>query len=542
VTLDTLSARGRAARPWWEPGVIYQVYPRSFQDSDGDAVGDIPGIIARLDHLAWLGIDAMWLSPIFRSPMADFGYDITDYRDVDPIFGTLSDLDHLIEAAHEAGIKVLLDFVPNHSSSQHPWFIESRSWRESPKRDWYLWADARPGGGPPTNWRSVFGGSGWEWDERTGQYYFHSFLKEQPDLNWRNPEVRAEMHDVLRFWLDRGVDGFRVDVIWLMIKDEQLRDNPTAPQATGDPFAYRELSAVYTADRPEVHDVIAGMRAVLDEYGRDRLLIGEIYLPIDRLATYYGSHPHRLEAHMPFNFQLLELPWRADVIGEAILGYEAALPAHGWPNWVLGNHDRPRIASRVGPAQARVAAMLLLTLRGTPTIYYGDEIGMTDLEIPPELERDPARFHGPTGGRDPVRTPMRWDGSELAGFTTAKPWLPIGDVGSVNVADQRADPRSMLELHRRLIALRRAEPALAVGAWAPMRATGGVLAYERSMPGRRLVIVLELVGQATDVALDHAGRGRIMLSTGLDREGEGVRGTVGLRPDEGVVLEVSPSP
>ena len=223
------------------------------------------------------------------------------------------------------------------------------------------------------------------------------------------------MYDVLRFWLDRGIDGFRVDVIWLMIKDDQLRDNPPAPDATGDPDAYGELTAVFTADRPEVHDVIAEMRAVLDEYG-DRVLIGKIYLPVDRLATYYGSRPHRLEAHLPFNFQLLELPWQADVIGEAILGYEAVLPAHGWPNWVLGNHDRPRVASRVGTRQARVAAMLLLTLRGTPTIYYGDEIGMTDVEIPPGLERDPARFHGPGGGRDPERTPMRWDGTRARGL------------------------------------------------------------------------------------------------------------------------------
>jgi alpha-glucosidase len=529
--------RQKPTRPWWEPGVIYQVYPRSFRDSDGDGVGDIRGIMDRLDHFAWLGVDAIWLSPIFPSPMADFGYDISDYRDVDSVFGPLEDLDRLIEAAHRAGIKVLLDFVPNHTSWEHPWFVESRSSRESPKRDWYLWADPKPGGGPPTNWRSVFGGSGWEPDEQSGQSWFHSFLKEQPDLNWRNPDVRAAMYDVLRFWLDRGIDGFRVDVIWLMIKDDQLRDNPPAPDASGDPDAYGELTAIFTADRPEVHDVIAEMRAVVDEYG-DRVLIGEIYLPVDRLATYYGSHPHRLEAHLPFNFQLLELPWRADVVGEAILAYEAALPSHGWPNWVLGNHDRPRIASRVGMRQARVAAMLLLTLRGTPTIYYGDEIGMTDGEIPPELEQDPARFHGPSGGRDPERTPMRWDGTELAGFTTGAPWLPIGAIGSVNVAEQRADPRSMLELHRRLIALRRAEPALTVGDWAPMRAAGGVLAYERSVPGRRIVVALELAGQGVEVDLDHVGRGRILLSTGLDREGEEVGGSLALRPDEGVAIEV----
>jgi alpha-glucosidase len=470
--------------------------------------------------------------------MADFGYDVSDYCDVDPLFGSLDDLDALIERAHAAGIRVILDLVPNHTSSEHPWFQESRSSRQSPKRDWYIWADARPDRGPPTNWRSHFGGSGWEWDERTGQYYFHSFLKEQPDLDWRNPEVREAMWDVLRFWLDRDVDGFRVDVIWLLIKDDQLRDDPPSPDATGDPYAYRELTPLYTADRPEVHDVIAEMRAVLDAYD-DRVLIGEIYLPVDRLTRYYGSHPHRLEAHLPFNFQLLELPWRADVIGEAIMAYEAALPPHGWPNWVLGNHDRPRIATRVGVRQARVAAMLLLTLRGTPTLYYGDEIGMTDVPIPPEQQLDPARFHGPSGGRDPARTPMRWDGSANAGFTTGRPWLPIGEVGRVNVADQRDDPHSMLTLHRRLIALRRAEPALTVGSWSPIRAQDGVLAYERSVPDRRLIVALELAGAPADVDLDAIREGRILVSTGLDRDGEMARGRLRLRADEGVVIDAT---
>jgi alpha-glucosidase len=529
---------GDRVRPWWEPGIIYQVYPRSFQDSNGDGIGDLPGIGARLEHLEWLGVDAIWLSPISPSPMADFGYDISDYRDVDPIFGTLADLDLLVARAHAAGIKVLLDFVPNHTSSEHPWFRASRSSRDDPRRDWYLWADARPDGSPPTNWRSVFGGSGWEWDEATGQYYFHSFLREQPDLNWRHPEVRAAMVDVLRFWLDRGIDGFRVDVIWLMIKDDRLRDDPPAPTATGDPRAYSELTPLFTSDRPEVHDIIAEMRAVLDGYG-ERVLIGEIYLPVERLATYYG-HPHALEAHLPFNFQLLELPWSADVIGEAIMGYEAALPPHAWPNWVLGNHDRPRIASRVGLPQARVAAMLLLTLRGTPTIYYGDEIGMLDVEVPPGLERDPARFGGPSGGRDPERTPMRWDDSPGAGFSGATPWLPIGPVGSTNVAAQRRDPTSMLELYRRLIGLRRSDPALAIGAWAPLRAKDGVLAYERSLAGRRLIVALDLSGRPGTLDLGSAA-GRILLSTRLDREGEHVGRVVNLRADEGLIIVLEPA-
>ena len=313
-------------RPWWEPGVIYQVYPRSFQDSNGDGIGDLPGIIDRLDHLVDLGVDAIWLSPVFRSPMADFGYDISDYRDVDPIFGTLDDLDRLIATAHASGLKVLLDFVPNHTSSEHPWFLESRSARDSAKRDWYLWADPRPDGGPPTNWRSIFGGSGWEPDERTGQSYFHSFLREQPDLNWRNPEVRAAMDEVLRFWLDRGIDGFRVDVIWLLIKDDQLRDDPAVPGFDGDPTSSAGLIAALhdrPAGGPRDHRRDAWRSST--RYG-DRVLIGEIYLPVERLVTYYGADPRHPEVHLPFNFQLVELPWTADDIGEAILGYEAALP------------------------------------------------------------------------------------------------------------------------------------------------------------------------------------------------------------------------
>jgi alpha-glucosidase len=525
-------------RPWWEPGVIYQVYPRSFQDSNGDGIGDLPGIASRLDHLAWLGVDAVWISPIFRSPMADFGYDIADYRDIDPVFGTLADFDRLVEAAHARGIRVLLDFVPNHSSDLHPWFLEARSSRSNPRRDWYLWADPSPAGGPPNNWLSVFGGPAWEWDEPTGQFYYHAFLKEQPDLNWRNPDVRAEMYDVLRFWLDRGVDGFRVDVMWHLIKDDRLRDNPPDPDWTpARPGSSFRLLATFTTDRPETMDIVAEMRAVLDQYG-DRVLIGEIYLPYERLVAYYGSHPDRPGAHLPFNFRLLLVPWRADEIMAAITAYEAVLPAHGWPNWVLGNHDQPRLASRVGRAQARVAAMLLLTLRGTPTLYYGDEVGMEDVPIPPDLEQDPARFDGPNGGRDPERTPMRWDGSSGAGFTSGTPWLPVGgDLERVNVAAQRDDPASSLNLHRRLLALRRSEAALSIGAWSPLTADGDLLAYERSHAGRRLVVALNLGHEPLEADVLGGGSGRVLLSTALDRADETVAGRVRLRPDEGLIVE-----
>ncbi len=359
--------------PWWKSAVLYQVYPRSFQDSNGDGIGDLPGITARLPYLAELGVDALWLSPVFASPMADFGYDVSDYTGIDPLFGTMADFDALLHEAHARGLKVLLDFVPNHTSDQHPWFSESRASRNSAKRDWYIWRDGAPGGGPPNNWLSEFGGSAWAFDAKSGQYYYHAFLAAQPDLNWRNAQVRAAMHEVMRFWLGRGVDGFRVDVIWHLIKDAAFRDNPPNPDfRAGDPPHRRQLP-LYSADQPEVHDLIRELRGVIDEFP-ERLLIGEIYLPLDRLVTYYGRE--LAGVHLPFNFSLLETPWNARAVSQLIDRYESLLPKGAWPNWVLGNHDRPRVASRIGQAQARVAAMLLLTLRGTPTLYYGDEIGL----------------------------------------------------------------------------------------------------------------------------------------------------------------------
>ena len=371
---------------WWQRGVIYQVYPRSFQDNNGDGIGDLRGIIQRLDYVSSLGIDAIWISPIYPSPMADFGYDVSDYCAIDPIFGDLWDFDRLVASAHDRGLRVILDFVPNHTSSEHPWFRESRGSRDNPKRDWYIWRDGQTGEAPPNNWLSRFGGSAWEWDDATKQYYYHSFLKEQPDLNWRNPQVPQAMFNVPRFWLDRGVDGFRVDVLWLLIKDDQFRDNPVNPGFVPGESSHQRLLPLYTANRPEVHALVAQMRSVVDAYP-DRVLIGEIYLPIEQLVAYYG---HNLRgANLPFNFQLLQTAWNAESIARLIDAYEAALPPGAWPNWVLGNHDTRRLASRIGEAQARVAAMLLLTLRGTPTIYYGEEIGLKDVEISPDQVQDP---------------------------------------------------------------------------------------------------------------------------------------------------------
>jgi alpha-glucosidase len=525
---------------WWQHGIVYQIYPRSFQDSNGDGIGDLEGIRRRLDYLCWLGVDAIWISPIYPSPMADFGYDIRDYCGIDPIFGTMEDFERLLAEAHARGLKVILDFVPNHSSDQHPWFLESRSSRENPKRDWYIWRDPAPDGGPPNNWLANFGGSGWEFDARTGQYYYHAFLKEQPDLNWRNPEVRQAMFDALRFWLDRDVDGFRVDVIWLLIKDDQFRDNPPNPRWEPHHVSIGRLLQLYSADRPETLDVVEEMRSVLDAYP-DRVLIGEIYLPVERLVAYYGRNMKG--AHLPFNFQLIFAAWNAVQIARVVEEYEAALPAEGWPNWVLGNHDQKRIATRVGAAGARLAAMLLLTLRGTPTLYYGDELGLENVPVPQALAQDPWERNEPGLGlgRDPARTPMCWDDAENAGFTTAPPWLPLShDHAARNVQALAADPHSILNLYHRLITLRRAQPALNSGAYVASQVEDGVLAFERRH-GRsaRLLVALNLAHVPAQLALPHGVReARLLISTELDREGELIPAVLTLRAEEGVILEL----
>jgi alpha-glucosidase len=522
---------------WWQRGIVYQIYPRSFQDGNGDGIGDLDGIRARLDHLVALGVDAVWISPIFPSPMADFGYDVSDFTGIDPMFGDLAGFDRLLAAAHARGLKVILDYVPNHSSNRHKWFIESRASRSNPRRDWYIWRDAAADGGPPNNWESEFGGSAWTWDAATGQYYYHAFLKQQPDLNWRNREVRAAMLDVLRFWLDRGVDGFRVDAIHHLIEDERLRDNPPDPEwRPGQPPA-RRLARIYTTDRDEVHDAIAAMRAVADSYDADHVLIGEASLPIARLMAYYGA-PAARGFHLPFNFHLIKTPWRPDAVAALIEEYETSLDPDNWPNWVLGNHDRARVASRIGAAQARVAAMLLLTLRGTPTIYQGEEIGMTDVPIPPDRVQDPWEKNVPGLGlgRDPQRTPMQWDASAHAGFSTEEPWLPLAaDHTHVNVAAQAADPRSMFSLYRALIALRRREPALSVGVHVKARAAGAVLEIQRFHAGRWVVVALNFSADPQEIAPERPEASRVLLSTHLDRDGT-VRGRLSLRGDEGVVL------
>ncbi|HEX3383659.1 MAG TPA: alpha-amylase family glycosyl hydrolase [Mucilaginibacter sp.] len=529
-----------SAHLWWQKGIIYQVYPRSYQDSNSDGVGDLQGIINRLDYLKWLGISAVWLSPIYPSPMADFGYDIANYTDIDPIFGTITDFDALLNAVHDSGMKLILDFVPNHTSDRHPWFQASRSSAGNPKRDWYIWHDPAPGGEPPNNWLSVFGGSGWEWDEQTRQYYYHGFLKEQPDLNWRNPEVQEAMFDAMRFWLNKGVDGFRVDVMWHMIKDEKLRDNPINPDYRPEMPTYDQFLPVYSTDQPEVLDLVLKMRRVMDEY-QDRMMVGEIYLPIHRLMTYYGDQNNG--AHLPFNFLLLTMPWDAVKIATAIAEYEGALPPGGWPNWVLGNHDRPRVVSRLGNEQARVAALLLLTLRGTPTLYYGDEIGMWDVPIPFDEVKDPQGLNMPDKNlsRDPCRTPMQWSAEKYAGFSNSKPWLRINKHYQFNnVESQKNDPNSILTLYRKLMQLRNSEPALNIGQYTPVSYDSQMISYIREIPGvSRFLIILNFSHRPyyfkpSQIALS----GRIEISTSPEMEGMVMNGKLDLYGDEAVVVRL----
>jgi alpha-glucosidase len=447
---------------WWRDAVIYQIYPRSFQDSDGDGVGDLRGIASRLDHLHELGVDALWLSPIYPSPLADFGYDVSDHTAVDPAFGTLDDFDALVAAAHERGLRVLMDLVPCHTSIEHPWF------REHP--DWYIWADS--GDRPPNNWLAAFGGPAWTRDERSGRWYMHSFYPEQPDLDWHNPEVVAAMQGVVRFWLERGVDGYRVDAIDRIMKDPELRDDPPATRPFGLPVSEAEtrLDFRYSRNRPETRDALAALR----EASGDALLIGEVYLPTARVAPY-------LEAFdLVFIFEVLRATWDSERLRPAI---EAAVELrhgeHAAAGWVLSNHDFGRLVSRFGRENARVAAMLLLTLPGTAFVYQGDEIGMG--------EGDGGDRAFDRAGRDGFRHPMQWDASPSGGFTTGEPWLPAIDPAERNVADQRGEGGSTLELWRSLIGLRR---RLGEG-FRMLDAEPGVIAYERGDH----VVTLNLSGE-----------------------------------------------
>jgi glycosidase len=547
------TAAGQQTPLWWQRGVIYQIYPRSFFDTNGDGVGDLPGITRHLDYLAGtLGVDAIWISPFYPSPMADFGYDVASYTDVDPIFGTLADFDTLIAEAHARGVAVIIDWVPNHSSEQHPWFLESRASRENPRRDWYIWADGRAEGVPPNNWLSIFGGPAWTFDPTTGQWYRHTYLPQQPDLNWRNPELKHAMFDTLRFWLDRGVDGFRIDAAHHILKDPLLRDNPpntTDAIALQKPIGdYDSQIHLHDGGDPEVHQVFREVRAILNAYSaeRPRMAVGEIHLfDWPDWAKFYGATLDEL--HMPFNFAFLRTPFSGHAVRAVVDGLEAALLPGAWPNYVFGNHDEPRIATRFGHDRARLAMLLLLTLRGTPTLYYGDELGMTDAMIAPHQVRDPwgQRMPGLGLGRDPQRTPMHWTAGPNAGFASpgVATWLPLAaDYQQANVVEEVRDPRSMLTLTRTLLQLRRAAPALTVGAYRPVDPTPEpVFAFRREVPGQCMLMALNFGPAEQTLNLAHLGSGTLRITTMLDREGPLDLGALTLRAYEGRVIELGAS-
>jgi len=541
ATPSAASMRGavdeRVARlAWWQKAVFYQIAPLSFQDSDGDGKGDIPGVLQHLDHLEWLGVDAVWLCPVFPSPMLDFGYDIADFCAVDPLFGSLADFDLLVAELHGRGIKLILDFVPNHTSDQHPWFIESRRSRTSAKRDWYVWADPAPDGGPPNNWLSRFGGSAWEWDQDTGQYYYHSFLKEMPDLNWRDPQVRRAMADVLRFWLKRGVDGFRVDASAVLAEDPLLRDDPPEPDFDENKPPPQRLRRIFTDDRPESLHYLEQLRAVVDEFP-DRVLAGEVQGKTERIGHFYGNSRPRF--HLPLNFALLDAEWNAVALQGQIDAYYNAIPDKAWPDWVIGGHDKKRLASTVGAAQSRNAAMLALTLKGTPFFFAGDEIGMEQVPVPRDRIRDPFErlVPGYDLNRDPERSPMRWDAGRNGGFTAGEPWLPMGgDIAARNVRTLKGDEKSLLWLYRRLIALRRSTPALTAGDYQPVRSRNDVLCFKRMLANDTLLIALNCCHQPRRLEFDATAT--LVLSTQLDRDGETIRDATILRADEGVILRL----
>ncbi len=532
---------------WWRDGVIYQIYPRSFMDANGDGVGDLPGITARLDYLADLGVDALWLSPINVSPMHDFGYDIADYEDIDPLFGTLADFDELLQQAHQRGLKVMLDLVINHTSHLHPWFVESRSSRDNPKADWYIWVDRPAEKAVPNNWASAFGGSAWEWDETRQQFYYHMFLKEQPDLNWRNPDVRAAVMGMIRRWLERGVDGFRLDVVDGYFKDTELRDNPALlnPLAVG--YQWHQQRHVYDRGRPELHEVYREFRALLDEFP-ERGSVGEVMrTDVQTVAGYLGDGTDKL--HMAFNFNFSNQPWRPRALQRSVLEMEEALGPGAWPCYVLSNHDITRHVTRFGggphaDSRARVAAALLLTLRGTPFLYYGEEIAMRSPRIARKDIVDPPgrRFWPLFAGRDNARTPMQWDDSPQAGFTEGKPWLPVGPTYTrSNVAAQQGDPDSILNFYRRLLKLRRESPALRRGSFrALIDRPVEVLAYLREAPEQTMLVLLNFFSWTVSVDFDHplpGSRWRIRLNTDGGEGERTINNRISLAPYEVVVLE-----
>jgi alpha-glucosidase len=499
---------------WWRRGVLYEIYPRSFRDRSGDGVGDIAGIIEKLDYLQWLGVDGIWLNPITRSPDRDFGYDVSDYRSVHPAFGTLADVDELIAAAADRSIRILLDIVPSHTSSQHPWFLDARSSKASRYRDYYVWRPPGPGGRPPTSWQSSFRGSAWSFDSRTAEYYLHTFLPEQPQLNWWNPRVRDEFETILRFWFDRGIAGVRIDAVQALVYDPAFRDEPGG-----------------RGNHPYTHDVLRAWRRLADSYDPPRLLFGETWFrSLAQMAEYYGSGSNELD--LAWNVPFLQAAFNARSLRDVIERTMAAIPDAAWPVWAMSTHDfEGRFADRwcAGDAdRIRCALLMLLTIRGTPILYYGDEIGMT--APPPQCFSDRRLDDAKEQSRDASRTPMRWDRSRHAGFTSAQtPWLPVGEPSAADVSSQSADRASILWLVRDLIALRRGVPALASGSMTFVDAPDDVLAWRRD----DVLVAINLGGTPQAIS----ATGRIVISTDRSRDGFEVAGAADLPPRHGIVVQ-----
>lgn len=514
--------------------MIYQVYPRSFHDSNDDGIGDLKGIVEKLDYLRWLGVDAVWLSPIFKSPMVDFGYDVSDYRDIDPVFGTMDDFDLLLEEAHKRGIKVILDQVYNHTSDQHPWFLESKSSRTNPKADWYIWTDGEPGK-PPNNWRSFFGGSAWEWCEERKQYYLHLFAKEQPDLNWRNPQVREAILETIEFWLQKGVDGFRFDVVNMFYKDAWFRDNPIGEDG--------QQYNVFNIDRPETLLAVEEIQELVERYP-DRVTIGEVASPMGFYAYLEYTKPGRL--NLAFNFEFMHVPeFKASLFRKMVEDTERIFGDLSWPCYVLGNHDTRRVRSRYDGENSiercKLLATMLLTLRGTAFIYYGEEIGMEETVIPYEEIQDPEgkNLWPEKPGRDGCRTPMQWDDSQYAGFSRVKPWLPVNENKSeVNVAHQESDPNSLLNHYRSLIKLRKDYEVLKWGKLQVLESSREVFAYLRSWRGKRIVVVLNFLGETISAGLQLSEKAQVLHSNRRQPGEVCSLHDLKLHPYEALVMEV----
>ncbi|MFY0650842.1 MAG: alpha-glucosidase [Cyclobacteriaceae bacterium] len=529
------------AMVWWKHGVIYHVYTKSFYDSNGDGIGDLQGIIQKLDYIASLGVDAIWLSPIYESPMQDSGYDVSDYKSINSVFGTISDFKELLFECHARDIRVIMDMIMNHTSIEHPWFKKSRSSKHHPKRNWYIWKEGK-NGGPPNNWKSVFGGSSWQYDETTGQYYLHSFLKEQPDLNWRNKQLRNAFFKEIKYWLDLGVDGFRLDAINMIGKDKRFRNNP------GILGLLNLGNKLLNRNAPRSHKIVRKLRELIDSYD-DKMIVGEIFAPPPGNATvaasYLGDGKNQL--HMAFDFTLIFKRWSASHYYSAIENWYKQIPKKGWPSFVFSNHDLFRSKNRLGVGKdkeekTKIMAVLLLTLRGTPFLYYGEELGMENIKLSKKHIVDPLgkKYWPLFAGRDIARSPMQWTDERYAGFSTSEPWLPVHkNFEDINLKTLEADQDSILNLYKKLIALRKEYPSLSMGDWKPIiKGENGLISYYRIYQNRKIQIILNFTSQKKKYQNGKEVFWKILLSSKRSTYEEVDSKNFEILPYEGVILKL----